>query len=338
MVAYAGAGFPPLAFLQLLDSTALTAEQAAQFRRILEREGFSEDVLIQRDVQIPLRWFSEVFPDLDFEEATRLGIEFARQAKPTSLGPLSLALMSAGSIAEMVELMAFIPVLSTALTAVVHTTEDDLILGLSGHTEDPILDCLVVTYAGTVLLRFLELMVVESPEVAVYLSWSAPSTPILGDDPPWERFFFDAPTSYARMPLSALGEVCRFPDPVTHRVAMASLRQVLDQRIGTASYSDRVRRLLEDQPSLRSSAWIAEQLCVSPSTLKRRLQEEGTTFRGLREAIVREHAMVRILDRSMSLSEIARHLGYSEPANFTHAFKRWTGQSPREFRIHHTRG
>ncbi|MER5837517.1 AraC family transcriptional regulator, partial [Streptomyces sp. NPDC002130] len=39
-----------------------------------------------------------------------------------------------------------------------------------------------------------------------------------------------------------------------------------------------------------------------------------------------------LLDRSVSVSEIATELGYSDLANFSHAFKRWTGRSPKDFR------
>ena len=73
-------------------------------------------------------------------------------------------------------------------------------------------------------------------------------------------------------------------------------------------------------------------LGMSISTAKRRLDAEGTTFRKLREAVLRERAIVRLLDPSLPVSQIAIDLGYSDLANFSHAFKRWTGQSPVPFR------
>jgi len=71
---------------------------------------------------------------------------------------------------------------------------------------------------------------------------------------------------------------------------------------------------------------------MSTSTLKRRLSEEGTTFRELRQTFMQERAIVRLLDRSVSVSEIAAELGYTDPTNFIHALKRWTGRSPSFFR------
>ncbi|MFZ2176329.1 MAG: helix-turn-helix transcriptional regulator, partial [Rhodococcus sp. (in: high G+C Gram-positive bacteria)] len=110
------------------------------------------------------------------------------------------------------------------------------------------------------------------------------------------------------------------------------LQRTLDQRSETTSFSEKVRQLLEKDPRQRSSKWVADQLSISTSTLKRRLSEEGTTFRELRQSFLRERAMLRLLDRSMSVSEIATELGYSDLTNFSHAFKRWTGRSPNEFR------
>jgi AraC-like DNA-binding protein len=66
--------------------------------------------------------------------------------------------------------------------------------------------------------------------------------------------------------------------------------------------------------------------------MKRRLHSEGTTFRDVRQSLLRERAILRLLDRSMSVSQIAADLGYADLTNFSHAFKRWTGQSPSEFR------
>jgi AraC-like DNA-binding protein len=74
---------------------------------------------------------------------------------------------------------------------------------------------------------------------------------------------------------------------------------------------------------------------TSPRTLQRRLGENDVRFSRLLQA-VRFRAAQRLLrDRGMPLSEVARRLGYSELANFTHAFKRWTGVGPNKFRQLH---
>ncbi|CQA11993.1 HTH-type transcriptional regulator [Mycobacteroides abscessus] len=118
---------------------------------------------------------------------------------------------------------------------------------------------------------------------------------------------------------------------MAYRIAVTDLQRTLDQR-RDASFSEKVRDLLEKDPGQTNISRTAGELSISPSTLKRRLREEGTTFRELRQSFLQERAILRLLDRSLSVSEIAAELGYAELTNFTHAFKRWTGRSPRHFR------
>ena len=74
---------------------------------------------------------------------------------------------------------------------------------------------------------------------------------------------------------------------------------------------------------------VAAELGMSGRTLARRLASEGHSFSkildGLRSALARRY----LAESEMSISEIAWLLGYSQVANFTHAFHRWTGTNPR---------
>jgi len=73
-------------------------------------------------------------------------------------------------------------------------------------------------------------------------------------------------------------------------------------------------------------------MAMSASTFKRRRKAEGTGFREVRETSLSERALLRLLDRSLSLTDIAADLGYSDLSNFSHAFKRWTGIAPSQYR------
>jgi AraC-like DNA-binding protein len=77
---------------------------------------------------------------------------------------------------------------------------------------------------------------------------------------------------------------------------------------------------------------IARRLGVSPRTFGRRLSAEGVTYSQVLESF-RSHLAERYLaDESLSISQIAWLLGYQEVSAFTHAYKRWTGKTPREAR------
>ncbi len=81
---------------------------------------------------------------------------------------------------------------------------------------------------------------------------------------------------------------------------------------------------------------IAATLCVSPSTLRRKLQAEKNSYQQIKDIIRRDIAIEKLIYESVSIADIAHQLGFVEPASFTRAFKQWTGVSPAEYRSNAT--
>lgn len=79
-------------------------------------------------------------------------------------------------------------------------------------------------------------------------------------------------------------------------------------------------------------AAVAKRLGTSARTLSRRLASEGVNFKRLVDDLRSELAQQYLEDRRLSLGEIAFILGYAEPSAFHHAFRRWTGLTPSQFR------
>jgi len=86
---------------------------------------------------------------------------------------------------------------------------------------------------------------------------------------------------------------------------------------------------------LRASQ-IATRLGLSQRTSARRLALEGVTFSAILESLRGDLARQYLSDPDLSISRIAWLLGYQEVSAFTHAFKRWTGKTPREARAQQT--
>lgn len=77
---------------------------------------------------------------------------------------------------------------------------------------------------------------------------------------------------------------------------------------------------------------VACSLNMTTSTLHRRLESEGESFQAIKNTIRRDMAIEYLSHTSKSISEIAQDLGFSEPSAFQHAFKKWTGTRPGEYR------
>ena len=106
------------------------------------------------------------------------------------------------------------------------------------------------------------------------------------------------------------------------------------ERHSEGGLAHRLRALLEGElgrglPTLETAA---ARLGVSARTLRRRLQEEGTTFQDTLDETRCELAKRHLGEDKLALGEVAFLLGFSEPSAFHRAFKRWTGQTPLSYR------
>jgi AraC-like DNA-binding protein len=77
---------------------------------------------------------------------------------------------------------------------------------------------------------------------------------------------------------------------------------------------------------------VAQRLFMSARTLKRKLQERGTTFRTLLDEARFRHAQHLLGCADLHIQQVAIALGYRDPACFTRAFRRWSGRTPTQAR------
>ncbi len=77
---------------------------------------------------------------------------------------------------------------------------------------------------------------------------------------------------------------------------------------------------------------ISAALHMSAPTLRRRLKEEGTSFQQLKDHCRCEAAKGYLTRRDMSINQVAQEMGFTDPSAFHRSFKKWTGQTPGEYR------
>ncbi len=148
--------------------------------------------------------------------------------------------------------------------------------------------------------------------------------------------FFGQETSWVRADPALLSQPTAQPD--------ASLRAVLEQQadlllaklpamdddvLVSSIRRSIVARLQGAEPTLPQ---VAADLHLSSRTLHRRLAEQGINFRYLLEQTRFELAKSYLVDKRLSLADVAVLLGYAEQSPFSHAFKRWAGVTPKQWR------
>lgn len=77
---------------------------------------------------------------------------------------------------------------------------------------------------------------------------------------------------------------------------------------------------------------LAQQLNITPATLRRRLRGEGQSFASLKDEMRSALAQSLLRESALSVAEIANELGFTESSAFHRAFRKWTHTSPGAFR------
>jgi AraC-like DNA-binding protein len=155
-----------------------------------------------------------------------------------------------------------------------------------------------------------------------------------------QRFFhgrvrFAAGSSSMSLSASDSSRPMRDADPALEGIIRRRLENALGDRdrSNAAAMSTRVRRVIVENlgQSVLTLEAVATALAVSRRTLTRRLAEEHVSFRHILDEVRRDVAHTLLQDRSLSISDIAFFLQYSEPTAFHRSFRRWTGRTPRAF-------
>lgn len=145
----------------------------------------------------------------------------------------------------------------------------------------------------------------EAEHTAVHFDAGQLAAPVIQDEASLEKFLRTAPRSVF---LKYKNE-----DSWTAR-----LRRRLRGSIGRAEWP-----VLED---------VAREFHVAPTTLRRRLDAEGTSYQGIKDELRRDAAVYHLCGSRLSIADIASALGFQETSAFHRAFKRWSGVQPGEYR------
>ena len=249
-------------------------------------------------------------------------------------GFLGFAAMTAGTLGEALELAErFGRIRAEAISLVTSTSGEEASVILVEHAPLEDLREFFVTALFIGLALIGESLVGKPLEGRLDMTHAEPAyfQKFAAAVPRLASVRFGQPVNRAVFPASMLRLPITSADPAATRLARDQCERELHALGEGAPVVSQVRAMLRDDLSL-SLPEAAKRATMSPRTLKRRLAEQGTTFSELIDDARHREALVLLLDPRWTIEAIATKLGYSDTANFSRAFRRWTGKTPGEAR------
>lgn len=269
-----------------------------------------------------------------------LGFAAGNRMPLTAHGSLGYALMCAGTLREAMDiLMRFWHLRGRGVQLIVSEQDDGLFMALMPELGGPEgLRNLMFSSMLTSMYRGVEFLMPEAQSITeIWLQGERPQG--------FERWQPLLPRVRFAMPRSGLAllggtAVLARALPTANPEALSqALAQCQRDSLLLEEAEDVLRRsravLVLGAEGYPSPEQLAELLYLTPRTLRRRLQEQGYSYQQLLEEARRRDSCQLLAEPELEIQRIGESLGYSNPANFSRAFKSWTGLSPREWRQQH---
>lgn len=262
-----------------------------------------------------------------------LGVYLGLQMRASAHGYLGFAAMTASKLSDAIALtIKYAPIRTTAVTFRGSVEGDMGVLTIHeeadfGAARDAVLLTLVVGLwqsacglTGRELKMHMDFAIPEPPYFARF-AHALPSAR------------FDRPANQLAGRANGFDLPLTLADPASVRLAREQCDR-LAQSLGLdGRVAGRVRSVLARPEGVsRSLDEAAKDLGMSARTLRRRLAHEGLTFAALLNDQRKDAALAMLRSRELSVDDVAARLGYSNAANFTRAFRQWTGMTPTAYR------
>lgn len=331
---------PMLSSSEVSALLAMLSERSIDTSAMLDSAGVHPGMLSDADLRLSL---TQVYRVMTAASAGRhdapLLVPWATRLRLTGYGIVGYALLSCTNLAEalrVAERYAPLLHLKFSLRWRIDGTEAVLSLGEQYTMDDTMQHAFAV-------LELAKLYVLMRDIVGDTFKLSQASSASANPAEQAELARLLGVTVEGATPLRQLGEL-RFDaawltrnlpqaHPGTHAACAAICDQLMEGQVNCYDLVRHVKRILMNAtgraPTLNE---VADMLCVSQRTLRRKLEALNTSYNQILEEIRKDLAIRYLTDTQFTTESIAELLGYSEAANFRHAFKRWTGTSPRFYR------
>lgn len=273
---------------------------------------------------------------MEMSDEPALGYEVGLHSSLTSHGIMGYGLLSSSTVRQAINLSerympARLPMLTMTLTTEGSTAAIEVV---ENAPLGPVRRCTIDLFLVGIsrIAPILTDQVRKSEEMELWFDYPEPDY--------YARFKdrlpavqFERGVNQVRFPASDLDLSPETANVVTAAMVEAQCRRELEQLGLDGDLVAQVQAALHESrgeyPDLDT---VAERLHLSSRTFKRKLREHGTSFRQLVETTRRAEAVRLLNTTTLSVSQIADHLGYADASSFTRAFQKWTLTTPGAFR------
>ncbi|VVN75437.1 AraC family transcriptional regulator [Pseudomonas fluorescens] len=264
-----------------------------------------------------------------------IGLELGRRMHVSSYGMLGYALLTSATLGDALRLALRYPaLLGTLFELSLEEDGERIWLTAGDYRENPALALFNIEFC-LVSMKVIcdDLLGQPLPLLGARFEYPAPDYQMRYT----ERFDcplqFDAATNAFAFDKRWLDQPLPLADAITHQAMAERCRKQNIEFTGRQAWLGRIRKLLAAQlnaaPGLEG---LAEQMNCSARTLRRHLKVLGCSYQELLDELRFERAKQMLCEDQLPIYQIAEALGFSETASFRHAFVRWSGVAPSQFR------
>lgn len=325
------AEIPDLPGAYVRDVVVLAARWGVRPELLLAGLPFDMLALEQPGTRVAIADCAEVVARA--ERATRepaLAVHAGTQMRLSSHGFLGFAAMTSRTLGDAIALaVEFAAIRSTALSLSLVVEDGRAAIVIDEHPALAELRRFAVVSLVVGLWRVGEALTGTALPGTAELALSAPEVPL--GEPFASRVRFDQPAHRLVFPAELLALPLVTADPIASRLAREQCEREL-AAVVDAGLPGRVRAAIVAHAGIAPLEQVARELGMSTRTLKRRLADHGTRYSAILEDVLRQRALLLLGNGALSIGEVAARLGYTELANFTRAFRKWTQMTPAAWR------
>ncbi|WLG50863.1 AraC family transcriptional regulator [Pseudomonas sp. FP1742] len=264
-----------------------------------------------------------------------IGLELGRRMHVSSYGMLGYALLTSATLGDALRLALRYPaLLGTLFELSLEEDHERIWLTAGDYRENPALAPFNVEFClVSMKVTCEDLLGHPLPLLGARFDYPAPDYQARYS----ERFDcplqFDAASNGFAFDKRWLEHPLPLADAITHQAMAERCRKQNTEFTGRQAWLGRIRQLLAAQLSAAPGLdGLAEQLNCSARTLRRHLKDLGCSYQELLDELRFEQAKRMLCEDQLPIYQIAEALGFSETASFRHAFVRWSGVAPSQFR------